>query len=84
MKEKCKNLLNSKFSKVGLFGTVGSVIFACPVLASEGSGFIQASWVADLLPNVTADVNTMMPIGIGIMSLFLGISVVRRIVYSFI
>ena len=60
-----------------------SALAAVPTFAADASGFIQASWVADLLPSVTADVGTMMPIGIGIMALFLGVRIVPRIVYSF-
>lgn len=49
-----------------------------------GNGYIQADWVANLLPNITADVGTMIPIGIGVMSIFIGISLIPKIIYKFL
>lgn len=73
-------------------GTItGAVVSACTAVAPlaanaaiEGTGFIQADWVSNLLPNITADVGTMVPIGIGVMSIFIGISLIPKIVYKFL
>lgn len=80
---KLKKLFGVK-SIVGSAVVAGSAVAAAvPAYCADGVGYIQSSWVAGLLPSVTADVGTMMPIGIGIMALFLGCRVVPKIVYSF-
>lgn len=85
MNIRVKNFIcKHKFGVASASTAVVSVASSCPVLAAEGSGFIQTSWIADLLPNITADVNTLMPIGIGIMALFIGISLVPKVIYKFL
>lgn len=76
-------LSKHKFAAASVGTTFTAVASACPALAADGVGYIQSSWVTDLLPNITADVGTMVPVGIGIMALFIGIGLIPRIVYKF-
>ncbi len=72
--------------KLSFATACATAVAACPTLAAEGvsgSGYIQSAWISDLLPNISADVSTMMPVGIGIMALFIGIGLIPRIIYKF-
>lgn len=45
---------------------------------------ITSSMIAPLVNSINENLQTMIPIGLGIMGTFIGISIVKRIIYSFI
>lgn len=47
------------------------------VVPATGVGIHQ------LLTSLTSDVGTLLPIGVGLMALFLGVTVIPKIVYKF-
>lgn len=48
-----------------------------------GAGVLTTEMFTALSSNLTADVGTLIPVGIGIMSIMLGVKVVPRVIYSF-
>lgn len=45
---------------------------------------ITAETVAPITSSISSGLTTLMPIGIGIMATFIGISVIKRVIYSFL
>jgi hypothetical protein len=52
-------------------------------LITAGAGVLTAEMFTALTSNLTADVGVMVPVGIGIMSIMLGVKVVPKVIYSF-
>lgn len=45
---------------------------------------VTADTVAPITSAISSGLTTLMPIGIGIMATFIGISIVKRVIYSFL
>ncbi len=45
---------------------------------------ISADTVAPITSAITSALTTLMPIGIGIMATFIGIAIVKRVIYTFL
>lgn len=45
---------------------------------------VTADTVAPVTTAITSGLETLMPIGIGIMATFIGISIIKRVIYSFL
>ena len=45
---------------------------------------VTESLVAPLVSTINSALETMIPIGIGIMGSFIGVSIIKRIIYSFL
>lgn len=45
---------------------------------------ITAETVAPVTEAISSGLTTLMPIGIGIMATFIGISIIKRVIYSFL
>lgn len=45
---------------------------------------VTANTVAPITSSISSALSTLMPIGIGIMATFIGIAIVKRIIYTFL
>ena len=45
---------------------------------------ITAETVAPITTAITSGLTTLMPIGIGIMATFIGVSLIKRVIYTFL
>ena len=45
---------------------------------------VTAETVAPVTTAISSGLTTLMPIGIGIMATFIGISIIKRVIYSFL
>lgn len=45
---------------------------------------VTAETVAPITSAISSGLSTLMPIGIGIMATFIGISIIKRVIYSFL
>ena len=45
---------------------------------------VTAETVAPVTAAISSGLTTLMPIGIGIMATFIGISIIKRVIYSFL
>lgn len=45
---------------------------------------ITADTVAPITTAITSGLTTLMPIGIGIMATFIGVSLIKRVIYTFL
>lgn len=45
---------------------------------------VTAETVAPVTSAISSGLTTLMPIGIGIMATFIGISIIKRVIYSFL
>ena len=45
---------------------------------------VTATTVAPVTEAISSGLTTLMPIGIGIMATFIGISIIKRVIYSFL
>lgn len=77
--------------KMSVSGGAMSILSAVPVLAEEPSdaviqsaGYISGDWLTGLVPAVQADVGTLVPVGVAIMAIFVGVGLIPRIIYKFI
>ena len=56
-----------------------------PVLGAEIAAFtITADTVAPVTDAINSGLTTLVPIGIGIMATFIGIHLIKRIIYTFL
>jgi hypothetical protein len=69
---------------------VGSAVGACataasavPALCADGTSTLTASMFTDLTSQITADVGVLVPVGIGVMAIMVGVRLVPKIIYSF-
>lgn len=77
--------------KMAVAGTSMAFMSAVPTFATEtvsdasisSTGYISADWLTGLVPAVQADVGTLMPVGIAIMAIFIGVGLIPKIVYKF-
>lgn len=51
---------------------------------NEGSGFLTPDLVKPILDNAQGDLGILLPIGVGLMSIMIGVSLIPRIVYKFL
>ncbi len=86
---KVSNFVNNH--KMAVSGAVAGVMSAVPTFAEtvtdatiSTSGYIDASWLNGLTTAVKTDVGTLMPVGIALMAIFIGVGLIPRIVYKFI
>lgn len=53
------------------------------VLAAAGSGLLDGVDLSSLTTSITADTQTLIPIGIAIMGIMIGCSLIPKVVYKF-
>ena len=77
--------------KMAVSGSVMGALSAVPTFAESvtdatisTTGYIDAAWLNGLTSAVKADVGTLMPVGIALMAIFIGVGLIPRIVYKFI
>lgn len=54
------------------------------MLINEALYTVTVDSVAPITSAITSGLETLMPIGIGIMATFIGISLIKRVIYSFL
>lgn len=86
---KVGNFVNNH--KMAVSGSVVGAMSAVPTFAEtvtdatiSTSGYIDASWLNGLTTAVKTDVGTLMPVGVALMAIFIGVGLIPRIVYKFI
>ena len=86
---KVTNFVNEH--KMAVTGAVTGALSAVPAFASEvgdatisATGYIDASWLNGLTSAVKADVGTIMPVGVALMAIFIGVGLIPKVVYRFI
>lgn len=88
-KKKVTDFIKSKKAKV-LGAVSAAAVMALPITASAAetdtvSYFkVTDAMVAPLVSAINSGLTTMMPIGITCLASFIGINVVKRVIYSFI
>lgn len=77
--------------KMAVSGGVMGALSSVPVFAEApadavvaAAGYIDGDWLTGLVPAVNADVGTLMPVGIALMAIFIGVGLIPRIIYKFI
>ncbi len=92
---KAKNMLNGLKTKIATnkkaLATVGLAGIASQALATSGfcaetvaEFTITAETVAPVTNAINSGLTTLIPIGIGIMATFIGISLIKRVIYTFL
>lgn len=53
------------------------------VIAEAGAGIVDASLVEPIVTAITSNVNALLPVGISIMAIFVGVRLIPRMVHMF-
>ena len=49
----------------------------------ESTAIVTAAMLAPLVDTISANVGVLLPVGVGIMGIMIGISIIPRIIYKF-
>lgn len=74
----------SKIALGGAGGVATALLSTAPTWAAEGDFAITSAMVSPITTAITSGVQVLVPVGITIMGIMVGVSLIPRIIYKFL